>query len=67
MPNGLEQLREIEWLLSQAEARLGSCGTFRQRTLLEMTLFEVRRDLQAQQQSDALPPPDGGSDDPIQE
>lgn len=56
MPNGLEELRVIERLLCQAEARLGSQGTFRQRTLLQMTLFEVRRSLQAPRRGDEVQP-----------
>ncbi|MEH3119302.1 MAG: hypothetical protein PGN25_17350 [Methylorubrum populi] len=49
MPNDLDELREIEQLLREAEARLGSAGTFRQRTLLQMALFEIQRDLQARE------------------
>ncbi|WP_181425410.1 hypothetical protein [Methylobacterium sp. B4] len=65
MPNGLEELRVIERLLCQAEARLGSLGTFRQRTLLQMTLFEVRRGLQAPQREDAVQPPIEAKDDAV--
>ncbi len=59
MATDLEELREIERLLRDAEARLAAFGTFRQRTLLQMTLFEVQRSLRMQEladrQSEPLP------------
>lgn len=51
MATDLEELREIERLLRDAEARLEAFGTFRQRTLLRMTVFEVQRSLRAQEQA----------------
>ncbi|GJE71333.1 hypothetical protein [Methylorubrum podarium] len=48
MLKDLNELREIEQLLRQAEERLGPTATFRQRTLLQMSLFEFRRGLRAE-------------------
>ena len=49
MPIDRNELRAIEQLLRQAEERLGPIATFRQRTLLHMSLFELQRSLQAEE------------------
>lgn len=48
MSRDLNELRAIEQLLQEAEERLGPSATFRQRTLLQMSLFELRRGLRAE-------------------
>ncbi|MFC6392064.1 hypothetical protein [Methylorubrum zatmanii] len=58
MPNDLDELREIERLLREAEAKLESVGTFRQRTLLQMALFEVGRRVRASGREDERPKDD---------
>ncbi|WP_455974296.1 hypothetical protein [Methylorubrum populi] len=55
MPNDLDEFRDIERLLREAETRLEAVGTFRQRTLLQMALFEIRRRLNASDQDDERP------------
>ncbi|AWI89387.1 hypothetical protein C0214_14655 [Methylobacterium sp. DM1] len=49
MPIDRNELREIEQLLRQAEEQLGPIATFRQRTLIQMSLFELRRSLKAEE------------------
>ncbi|MRI56742.1 hypothetical protein D8770_22670 [Methylobacterium sp. DB1607] len=49
MSRDFNELREIEQLLREAEERLGPDATFRQRTLLQMSLFELRRGLRTEQ------------------
>lgn len=46
MPKDVDALREVEQLLREAKEKLGPVATFRQRTLLQMILFEVERGLQ---------------------
>lgn len=47
MQEDLDALREIERLLREAERRLGPATTFRLRTLLQMSLFELQRERSA--------------------
>lgn len=51
MPNDVDELREAERLLREAEAKLRPAATFRQRTLLQMILFEVDRSLQSRNEN----------------
>jgi hypothetical protein len=55
MPIDRNELREIEQLLRQAEERLKPIATFRQRTLMQMSLFELRRSLQAEEEDAGVP------------
>lgn len=63
MPIDREELCQIEQLLRQAEERLRPIATFRQRTLLQMSLFELRRSLQSEE-AEAAAPADADRDDP---
>ncbi|HEV2542567.1 MAG TPA: hypothetical protein VGU70_07380 [Methylobacterium sp.] len=63
MPIDRNELRAIEQLLRQAEERLEPIATFRQRTLLQMSLFELRRSLQAEE-GEAAAPADTDGDEP---
>lgn len=57
MPSDVNDLREVERLLREAEGKLGPAATFRQRTLLQMILFEVERGLQSQNAEKPVSPP----------
>ena len=67
MPNDVEELREAERLLREAEEKLRPAATFRQRTLLQMILFEVDRSLVSRSGNGTVQPPAeserGSSDD----
>lgn len=67
MPKDLNELREIEQLLRQAEERLGPAATFRQRTLLQMSLFELRRGLPAEGEEEVSPVAAASRDQPDKE
>ncbi len=57
MPNDVDELREAERLLREAEAKLRPAATFRQRTLLQMILFEVDRSLQSRNENGPIRSP----------
>lgn len=57
MPNDVDELREAERLLREAESKLRPAATFRQRTLLQMILFEVDRSLQSRNENGPIQSP----------